>query len=422
MSANVNSTATNGNGNGHGTAMTAAINILMVDDRPENLLALEAILRNARYNLIQARSGPEALEQLAKGEFGLILLDVQMPVMDGFETARWIRRDVRHRETPILFITALNHEPMYVFRGYEAGGIDYLTKPFDDHVLRAKVAAITELSERTRRIRQQEQALRSAHDQLEERVKERTAALETANRALQREIIEHQRVRDDLQVSLKEKEVLLREVHHRVKNNLQVISSLLSLQATYVQNDRITSLMEESQHRLRAMALVHEALYASSSLSQIDMSTYVRGLLDYLSCSYAVPVEIRQHIEPVTLGVDSAIPCGLILNELVTNALKHAFPDGRAGEISVELRAAGEDRFSLTVRDNGVGMPADATFPSTTSLGLRLVEALAHQLRGSVHLIRGHGTTFMIQLTATKPQMATAERLIAKANGTPINA
>jgi two-component sensor histidine kinase/PAS domain-containing protein len=203
-----------------------------------------------------------------------------------------------------------------------------------------------------------------------------------------------------LETSLHEKEILLKEVHHRVKNNLQIISSLLNLQSNAIDNPLIRTQFQDSQNRIRSMALIHERLYRSDDLASIDFDSYLRDLAGSLVQTYqpqAQRVELRMSTARVLLNIDTAIACGLILNELVSNALKHAFPDSRPGQIGVELL---EDRelhqFRLVVWDNGVGIPGNMNYQQTTSLGLQLVNSLTRQLNGTVDLCRVNGTRFDI--------------------------
>jgi two-component sensor histidine kinase len=193
--------------------------------------------------------------------------------------------------------------------------------------------------------------------------------------------------------------VLLKEIHHRVKNNLQVISSLLSLQAMNVQDQTLLEMLRDSENRVRSMALVHERLYRSQDLAHVDFAEYVQGLTSHLFRSYRLDgrgIRLTVDIADVPLTVDVAVPCGLILNELVSNALKHAFPNGHGGEIRVELHEEDEGRVALMVKDDGVGFPADVDFRHTESLGLQLVNTLARQLQGTVELERQSGTAFRI--------------------------
>lgn len=203
-----------------------------------------------------------------------------------------------------------------------------------------------------------------------------------------------------------EKELLLREIHHRVKNNLQVITSLLSLQANKVSDPKTRALLHESQNRVRAMAMVHETLYRSDDLRAVDCAEYLRALAGPLYQSYGLEpgaVELRIQVPPgMRISLETATPFGLIVNELITNALKHAFPGGRRGEIVVRLEALGERRFRLLVSDDGVGFPTGRDPNRPETLGLRLVQALTEQLDGRVWVGRGSGTRFEITLRDQK--------------------
>ncbi|MBW4521840.1 MAG: PAS domain-containing protein [Scytolyngbya sp. HA4215-MV1] len=202
-----------------------------------------------------------------------------------------------------------------------------------------------------------------------------------------------------VQQSLQEKDLLLQEIHHRVKNNLQVVCSLLSLQAGYITDQASLAVFREGQSRVRTMALIHEKLYRSNDLAKTDFAQYVYDLITELFHSYGINPEIvslKIHIRNVMLGIDTAIPCGLILNELVSNALKYAFPAGRRGNIVIYLRQGRQGEYLLSVSDDGVGIPDDLDFRETRSLGLTLVCTFVAQLRGRIDLDRRNGTTFKI--------------------------
>jgi two-component sensor histidine kinase len=222
------------------------------------------------------------------------------------------------------------------------------------------------------------------------------------NRA-QQEITERMRAEEQIKASLKEKEVLLKEIHHRVKNNLQVVSSLLNLQAHRIEDQAVLDVLRESQNRIRSMALIHERLYRSKDLAGIDFAVYIRELATHLVHSYRAhlgPVELKIEADDVLLGVDTAVPCGLITNELISNALKHAFPDGRAGEIRVTLKATADRQVTMAFSDDGIGFPDSVDFHNTESLGMQLVNTLVGQLDGTVELCRKAGTEFRITFVA----------------------
>jgi PAS domain S-box-containing protein len=216
-----------------------------------------------------------------------------------------------------------------------------------------------------------------------------------------RDITERKAAEDRLQASLREKEVLLREVHHRVKNNMQVISSLLNLQSRRIQDPDVLEMFRESQRRIRSMALIHERLYQSSDLARIEFSQYLRNLATHLFHSYQISsdrVRLRLDAEEVFLNINTAIPCGLIINELISNALKHGFPEGRTGEVVVELHRVLGNGYIVRVRDDGVGFPEGLDYRRTETLGMQIVNTLVGQIEGRLDLARGPaGSTFSLE-------------------------
>ena len=254
------------------------------------------------------------------------------------------------------------------------------------------------------------------------------------------------RTTEQIAASLKEKEVLLKEIHHRVKNNLQIISSLLNLQAGYIEDQKTIEIFKQCENRVASMALIHEQLYQSHNLAKIDFAEYVKTLAANLLSSYDIHsdaedegrtgnIELFVDVDNVFLSVDAAIPCGLIINELVSNSLKYAFSPGQKGEICIALHAAanakgfaslspegnsgdvrlGDEEFApqlsqhcgdfadnnnqitLSVSDNGIGFPKDLDFKNTESLGLQIVTALTNQLEGTIKLNPNNGTEFEIK-------------------------
>jgi PAS domain S-box-containing protein len=220
-----------------------------------------------------------------------------------------------------------------------------------------------------------------------------------------RDISERKRAEEQIKTSLREKEFLLKEIHHRVKNNLQVTSSLLKLQSGYIEDARVREMFAEGQNRIRSMALVHEMLYQSNDLSRINFTEYVKSLGALLFRSFGVDtnlVHFNVEADDVFLSIDKAVPCGLILNELLSNCLKHAFPSGQKGEINIKIDSHSSEKFSIVVSDNGIGLPGDLNLEHRDSLGLRLVHRLVGQLDGVIEMINGHGTTFKILFTEHK--------------------
>jgi two-component sensor histidine kinase/sensor domain CHASE-containing protein len=233
---------------------------------------------------------------------------------------------------------------------------------------------------------------------VEQIVQQRTQELEASNREVEQQRAELARSNTELAAALNAQEILLRELHHRVKNNLQVIASLFSLQARYLADPRSREIFEESRNRVFSIALAHEKLYRSKDLSRIDFSEYARNLVSHLHSNLApsAPINVVTDIEAVTLPVETAIPCGLVINELVTNAFKHAFPGGRSGAIRVVLREVDPARWLVAVEDDGIGLPAQISLGKTDSLGLDLVSILATQIGAEVEVTREKGTSFRL--------------------------
>ncbi len=213
------------------------------------------------------------------------------------------------------------------------------------------------------------------------------------------DISERRKAEGAIQASLREKETLLREIHHRVKNNMQVISSLFNLQAGHIADADARRMLKEGQLRIRSMALIHEKLYQARDLSKIEFASYIQSLAAHLFQFFRVdPAQVRLEtdLENVSLDINSAVPCGLLINELVSNVLKHAFPGGRKGIVRIRLRREKDGSLELRVADDGVGFPEGLDFRRTGSFGLQIVDLLIEQLEGKIELERKPGTAFTI--------------------------
>ena len=203
---------------------------------------------------------------------------------------------------------------------------------------------------------------------------------------------------NEIKASLKEKNILIQEIHHRVKNNMQIISSLLSLQTQYVDDKEAVDLLKESQNRVMSMAMIHEKIYLSKDLIHINFQDYIRNLVSNLFNSYDVEkyrIKPTLEIDDVNLNIETAVPCGLIISELVSNSLKYAFPDDMEGEIYISLKA-NSDKFRLIISDNGIGLPEEFDFENIGSLGLLLVNNLTEQIDGEIKINRKNGTEYDI--------------------------
>ncbi len=345
-------------------------NILIVDDHKENLTALEAILEDLGQNVFSATSAKEALKCLMReqDEFAVILLDIQMPEIDGFETANLIRRREKTRSTPIIFLSAISQNDFQIAQGYPSGAADYLFKPFDPAILKAKVAMFVELARKTKALQREiarrhtaEQEIRKLNTALEERVRERTAHIEMLNQRLKR---------------------MISDTHDRVRNNLQMLSAMLDMQ---VMEDTLTIPMKEVcrlRTHVRTLSLVHDLL---TEQTKVDATSYALSVPDLL---YKVIALLERNterpklvftIEEAQLPVRESTSLALITSELSENAFTH----GRgAVEVTFKVR---EHVASLEICDDGPGFDIDFDPKNEAHTGLLFVDNLTrHDLGGQV--------------------------------------
>jgi two-component sensor histidine kinase len=212
--------------------------------------------------------------------------------------------------------------------------------------------------------------------------------------------MERRAAEEGLKKSLDEKEILLKEVHHRVKNNMQIISSILKMQQRQVDDPRLKEVLEESQNRIHSMALVHENLYSNENLSKILFSNYVKSMAGNLARTFSRSqnnIQLEFDIEDVYMPLDTGIPCGLIINELLSNSFKYAFPDSNSGVIRIQLKNIGHDNFEMEVSDNGIGINGGFNIENSKSLGMKIVTKLVQQIEGTLNYDFSKGTKFKIK-------------------------
>ena len=356
--------------------MNDLLRVLIIDDNPDDRILVVRGLRRefthveVKQTIIEAEGLTRALEA---GDFDLVITDYQLRWSDGLAVLRRVKD--RYPDCPVVMFTATGSEEI---------AVEAMKKGLDDYVIKAPQHFIR-LSAAVRGV------LKATADR-----------------------IARQLVEEQLRTSLREKEVLLQEVHHRVKNNLQIIASLLDLQADSLgdaADPHLLQIFQDTRHRVHAMVLVHETLFQSPDLARIGARPYLTDLVSHLLGAYSGwsgEVMVAVEVDDVMLDTDTAIPCGLIVNELVSNALKYAFPlsppvpspsegpGGTQNELKVELRETGDGELCLSASDNGVGLPPNVDLAAPKSLGLRLVSLLARQLRGTLEVDRSGGTTFRL--------------------------
>ncbi len=326
--------------------------VLLIEDNLGDIVSIRTMiseLSDGCFELKFAESLGEALTILRNENFDVVLMDLGLPDSQGFRTFTQVHNQMP--ELPIIIITGLEDEDLGL-SAVKEGAQDYLIKGQVDKKLLGRTLKYA---------------------------------------------IERKQTEEGLKSSINEKDVLLKETHHRVKNNMQVIHSLLNLQTHYAKNEEAVNVLKESQNRVKSMGIIHEKLYKSSDRSKIDFSDYVKSLTADLLDSYDVSDTIIPviEIEDIKFNMETAVLCGLIINELISNSLKHAFPNNKSGEVRVSLKLIG-NRYKLIVSDNGIGFPEEIDFKNTESLGLQLVNNITGQLDGEIDLDRSVGTKVTI--------------------------
>ena len=383
--------------------MKEELKILILEDVAFDAELIEYELRREGIKFLSKRveTKESFISELEELRPDIILADHSLPKFDGLSALKIANDECPY--IPFLFVSGKIGEEFAV-NALKEGATDYIFKNNLSKLVPAIQRALKECNEKIEREKAQN-ALKKAHFELEQQVLERTKALSRVNEDLRTEMDERERIEIKLKKSLEEKEILLKEIHHRVKNNLQIISSLLNLQSRYINDEEMLDIYKESQNRVKSMAIIHEKLYQSEDLARIDFGDYVKSLVLDLFNSYGINnISYDINIHDVLLDINTAIPCGLIVNELVTNSIKHGFlsnmspvnsPSSRRDKIAVYMTKE-EDVYNLSVYDNGVGFPDDLDFHHTDSLGMQLVISLTSQLRGTLELERTEGTLFRI--------------------------
>jgi two-component sensor histidine kinase/CheY-like chemotaxis protein len=350
--------------------------ILVVDDQPDNLRTLAAILSTEGYKVRKAVSGEIALDTACSQPPDLILLDIRMPQMDGYTVCLSLKASDTTREIPVIFLSALGDAADKV-KAFAFGAVDYITKPF-----------------------QAEEVIARVKNQL--RLQKLSKQLTEQNVQLQQEIEERKQTEEKIKAALREKEVLLAEIHYRVKNNLYVISNLLYFQANRSKDRRVHDILQDSRNRINSMALIHEALYHHShNFAEINLVDYVKKISGNLLKIYKLPQDyISFYMDEKTdifIRLEQAFPCGLIVNELVNDVLRHCLKYALEGEIFVKIECMDEGQILIAIGNSDNTISSDFDLKNQKFLGLKLVTLLINQLKGMIEIERGEQTIFKIQ-------------------------
>jgi two-component sensor histidine kinase len=348
---------------------TPPLHILVVEDDPVDVLLLREMFsaeRRDSYQLSHLSSLGRALSYLTECSPDIVILDLGLPDGDGIDNVRLVRRAAPH--IPVVVLTGRDDDHS-VAQAMREGAQDYLVK-----------------------------------GQIENR-----ALPHALRHAIERFSLHAEAARTNLELErrIREKDTLLSEIHHRVKNNLQVISSLLGLESDRISDTNVVGMLQTVQDRIRSMAFIHQTLYQSKDFTNVDFKAFLQSFVPTLVQSYSIHpdrMSVVFEVADVKLPIDAAIPCGLIVNELVSNALKHAFPMGRSGTIRVSFMHDGDRHALISVSDDGVGIPEGFDPQNLKSLGIQLVYLLAGQLGGSATLERSGSTRFVVRFPFELPR------------------
>ncbi len=340
--------------------------VLAVDDSRSMRFALESSLISLGHEVRLCETAEEALVEFKNNTYHLALLDWILPGMNGLDLCREMRKLPAGDACIILMITSRDrHQDLEEVLA--AGADDYLAKPVDEKLLLTRL-----------------------------KVAERMASTLMARVSMQNQLKE----------SLRDKETLIKEVHHRVKNNLQIVSSLLALQGRKVSDEEARGFFNESENRVQSISMIHEKLSRSDDLASLELLEYVNDLVREIALSFGVSsqdVSVSVDVPQREMDIDSLIPCGLIINELVSNAFKYAFPSRKDGVLHIGITSPTDGVTEMVVRDNGPGLPSEIEIFKTRSLGLRLVNSLVDQLKGELLINRKGGTEFRITFMERRP-------------------
>jgi two-component sensor histidine kinase len=342
------------------------ISLLFVEDNEPIRVLFERRLSKRVQRFFVAENGHKGLEMYKAHKPDLVITDISMPIMNGLDMIKKIKEF--DPDVNVIVMSAYSIKE-YFLEAINLGVNGYLVKPVDPKKL---YALIDELSGNI-----------------------------LMGKALEEKELIRSIAESNLKKSLAEKEILLKEVHHRVKNNMQIISSILKMQERLIDDPKLKTVLGESQNRIRSMALIHENLYRNETLANINFGNYVKSLTSNLSRTYAdhqgrIVFEFDMD-ENVFLPIDIGIPCGLIINELISNAFKHAFKGREQGKISISLAVENGNEYILRVGDDGIGMKETATIEKSGSLGMRIVSKLIQQIEGKLEYDFNGGTKYIIR-------------------------
>lgn len=376
--------------------------ILIVEDLEEGRYLLEVLLKGKGHEVLLSANGQEGLKSVEENQVDLIISDILMPEMDGFKFCQTLKRHEHHKKIPFIFYTATYVEKKDEEFAMGLGADLFLRKPMEPNLLLIEIDKMINTIKagsydpRELTLRREEDMYKLYNERLIKKLEDKIFQMEE-------EIEKRIEAEMRLKVLISEKEILLRELYHRTRNNMQVISSMLKLYSTRILDKKWWKIVKDINSKIKTTALVHQKLFESKDLSHLNLKEYFHELIKYVEENYPTKsqkIKITTDISDVNVLLDTAVPLGFVLNELITNAFDHAFSEGKEGNISIQLRKKENGFITLLVEDDGIGLPEDFDILSKQNLGLVIVSnIIKKQLMGNIDFSSDNGTHWRIEIT-----------------------
>lgn len=366
--------------------------VLIVDDKDDARYLLEMILQSAAHQVVSAKNGRQAVDNLKSASFDLIISDILMPEMDGFQLCKIVKSSSEWQSIPFIFYTATYLDKKDEEFAHSLGADLFLQKPLPPDKFMGKVHDLFDSIE-NRRYQPQTINLENEKEVYKLYSERLVTKLERKIDQLNEEIKKRSETELKLRKLLQEREILLRELYHRTRNNMQVISSMLKIYTKRVNNPKWDRVISNINGKIRATALVHQKLYESQDLTHLDLKDYIESLIKHFREPLAGKnISIKLDLQKIYVLLDTAIPMGFILNELISNSIEHAFNGSKAGKIEIDLQGAGEKGIELVVRDDGCGLPSGFNLNSEVNWGLSIIQSMVRdQLKGKIDFTNDNG-------------------------------
>ena len=369
--------------------------ILVVDDQNENLIFLDTLLSGHNYDVLQASNGQIALDLLQTNDIDLIISDILMPVMDGYGLCQACKADDNLKQIKFIFYTATYTTKDDEEYAIQLGADRFLIKPMEPLKLLDEIEHVVKEVKKQKSDRDKDnlknvELIEKHRDRLFYKLSQKVEELE-------HEIEERKKAEETIKNNLKEKEILLQELYHRTKNNMQVILSMLHIRTRQVTDPELKRILGDLDNKILCMAYAHQKLYESNDLSRLNIKEYVESLIDYLKkrCMKACTFIVEG--EDIFVLIDTAIPCGFVVSELVVNAINHGFTDRESGRVHVQINRSDSNELIIRVADNGVGFPEGFEREKDFKLGLTYIaDVVENQLHGTINYKNANGLVWEV--------------------------